>query len=79
MLDHYTAPQMQRVESEMTERDAIRAAEAWLADQDARLSMMRPRHREWDWPLVLEEARNFLLAVTVLGLALYGLLSIGGL
>lgn len=79
MLDHFSAPQMQRLDRDNTERNTLRTAEAWLDEQDARLSLVKPRPQAWDWVLVLEEARNFILAVAALGAVCYGLLSIGGM
>lgn len=79
MLDQ--PAQTRRISAEITERDALRTAEAWLHqhEQDARLSLVKPRPQAWDWVLVLEEARNFILAVAALGAVCYGLLSIGGM
>jgi len=60
-------------------RVTIRTAEAWLAEQDARLSAAKPRPRDFDWPLVLQEARGFLIFAVLIGGAVYGLLSRGGM
>lgn len=40
----------------MREKDAIRTAEAWLAEQDARLSRAKPRPEE---PTAAEWAQGF--------------------
>lgn len=62
----------------MSERKAIRTAEAWLAEQDARLAAAKPRPREFDWPLVLAEARDLMIFAVVAGGVVYACLSLGG-
>ena len=47
-------------------------------DIDARLFAAKPRPREFDWPLVLQEARDLLIFAVVAGGVVYACLSIGG-
>ena len=59
-------------------RVTLRTAEAWLAEQDARLSAAKPRPRDFDWPLVLQEARDLMIFAVVAGAVVYACLSLGG-
>lgn len=62
----------------MSERHAIRTAEAWLAEQDARLSRAKPRPDQptaQDWR---EGFRDGILFTICMGIAVYAMLSIGG-
>ena len=71
--------QSRRIQSEITEREALRTAEAWLADQDARLAMTKPRPtdpRADEWA---RGARDAVLFMAVAFVVIFGLLSIGGM
>ena len=76
MLDHFAAPQMQRIDRENTERGNLRTAEAWLAqhEQDERLARMTPRHRD---PEFLLNLREFIAFCVVIGAGCGLLLAIG--
>ena len=63
----------------MRERDAIRTAEAWLAEQDAAFQRAHIRKQVTDWEMILTEARNFAAFVLAAAVVVYGLLSIGGM
>lgn len=60
----------------MRERDAIRTAEAWLAEQDEAFRRAPIRPAEFDWPMVLEEARNLVAFAFVAFVAVYAVLSL---
>ena len=60
----------------MRERDALRTAEAWLAEQDAAFQRAHIRKQTRDWEMILTEARNFLAFVFVAFVGIYALLSL---
>lgn len=62
----------------MREREAIRTAEAWLAEQDEAFRRAHIRKQVTDWELILTEARNFVAFAVVAILTVYAVLSIGG-
>jgi hypothetical protein len=76
MFDHFTAPQMQRLDRENTERGNLRTAKAWLADQDARLAMTKPR--PISRPVFIVELREFIAFCIFTGAGVGVLLAIGG-
>ena len=75
----FDAPQIKRLRSEMTERDALRTAEAWLADheQNERLARMTPRQTDPIAAMWAKEAREFVLLVACAFVVLFAFLSIG--
>jgi hypothetical protein len=73
----FDAPQIKRLRSEMTERDALRTAEAWLADQDARLAMTKPR--PIPRPVFIVELREFIAFCIFMGAGVGVLLAIWGM
>ena len=76
MLDHFTAPQMQRIDRENTERGNLRTAEAWLEQYELR--DMRSQHELTAAEYARELRRCVYFAVAMIA-AVYGLLSIGGM
>lgn len=75
----FDAPQMKRIDAEMTEREALRTAEAWLSenDQNERLARMTPRQIDYRAEMLAKEARQFALFAACAAVVLYAFLSIG--
>lgn len=60
----------------MRERDAIRTAEAWLAEQDEAFARAHIRKQSRDWQMIAEELRGFIAFAVVAFVGVYALLSL---
>ena len=60
----------------MRERDALRTAEAWLAEQDEAFARAHIRKQSRDWQMIAEEARRFVAFAVVAFVGVYALLSL---
>lgn len=61
----------------MTEKEAIRTAEAWLAEQDEAFARAHIRKQSRDWQMIAEELRGFIAFAVVAFVGVFALLSIG--
>ena len=60
----------------MNEKEALRTAEAWLAEQDEAFARAHIRKQARDWQMIAQELRGFVAFAFVAFVGVYALLSL---